>query len=70
MLRFVVASCCAIAVSIMCGSAQADVGVKKTDKGVEVALDGQPFATYIFNGGFKPVIWPIIGPTGKEMTRA
>ncbi len=50
--------------------ARAAVGVKRTDSGVEVTLDGQPFATYVFNSGFKPVIWPVIGPTGKEMTRA
>jgi hypothetical protein len=50
--------------------ARAEVSVKKTDGGVEVTLDGQPFCTYIFDSGFKPVIWPVIGPTGKEMTRA
>lgn len=50
--------------------AWADVGVKKTEQGVEVTLDGQPFTTYIFNSGFKPILWPVIGPTGKEMTRA
>jgi hypothetical protein len=49
---------------------RAEVNLKKTDAGVEVTLDGQPFATYIFNSGFKPIIWPVIGPTGKEMTRA
>jgi hypothetical protein len=51
-------------------TASAEVGVKPTDTGVEVTVDGQPFCTYIFDSGFKPVIWPIIGPTGKEMTRA
>lgn len=51
-------------------TARAEVGVKPNDKGVEVTLDGQPFATYIFDSGFKPIIWPVIGPTGKEMTRA
>ena len=50
--------------------ASADVGVKKVEGSVEVTLDGQPFATYVFDSGFKPIIWPIIGPTGKEMTRA
>jgi hypothetical protein len=50
--------------------ARADVQMKTTGEGVEVTLDGQPFATYIFNSGFKPIIWPILGPTGKEMTRA
>src|SRR5262245_63198435 len=61
---------CAIVSLAFSLPSRADVGVKKTDKGVEVTLDGQPFATYIFNSGFKPIIWPIIGPTGKEMTRA
>jgi hypothetical protein len=59
-----------VAAAFVSASAAADVGVKPNDKGVEVTLDGQPFATYIFNTGFKPVIWPVIGPTGKEMTRA
>ena len=50
--------------------ARAEVTVKKTDTGVEVALDGKPFATYVFKSGVKPILWPVIGPTGKEMTRA
>ena len=50
--------------------AYAEVGLTKTEKGVEVTVDGQPFTTYIFNAGFKPIMWPVIGPTGKEMTRA
>src|SRR5260221_13558331 len=65
--------CCvlSLAVAVVLGSpVRADVGLKKTDAGVEVTLDGQPFATYVFNSGFKPIIWPIVGPTGKEMTRA
>ena len=61
---------CTFAVLVFSMSSRADVGVKKTDQTVEVTLDGQPFATYIFNSGYKPIIWPIIGPTGKEMTRA
>jgi hypothetical protein len=48
----------------------AEVELKQTDKGVEVTLGGKPFTTYIFNSGFKPILWPVIGPTGKEMTRA
>jgi hypothetical protein len=50
--------------------ARAEVGLKKSDTSVEVTLDGKPFTTYIFNSGFKPILWPVIGPTGKEMTRA
>jgi hypothetical protein len=55
---------------VLMPQAQAEVGMKETDKGIEVTLDGKPFTTYIFNSGFKPILWPIIGPTGKEMTRA
>jgi len=47
-----------------------EVTVKKTDTSVEVAIDGKPFTTYVFNSGFKPILWPVLGPTGKEMTRA
>jgi len=61
---------CCLCLIIIVSTARAEVGVKKNDTSVEVTLDGQPFATYIFDSGFKPIIWPIIGPTGKEMTRA
>lgn len=49
---------------------RAEVTLKKTDTGVEVAIDGKPFTTYLFRSGAKPILWPVIGPTGKEMTRA
>jgi len=65
----VIFCCLGLALAIS-SSASADVGLKKSDANVEVTLDGKPFATYIFDSGFKPIIWPIIGPTGKEMTRA
>ncbi len=66
---FVLVACAALVFAISL-PLRADVGVKQTAETVEVTLDGQPFATYIFNSGFKPIIWPIVGPTGKEMTRA
>src|SRR5262245_46466093 len=42
-----------ILIAVLTVSAFADVGVKKTDSGVEVTVDGQPFTTYIFDSGFK-----------------
>ncbi|WP_425615209.1 PmoA family protein [Anatilimnocola sp. NA78] len=48
----------------------ADLTVEKNDSGVVVKADGKPFATYVFKSGAKPIVWPIIGPTGKEMSRA
>jgi hypothetical protein len=47
-----------------------DFGVKKTDGGVEVTIGDKPFTTYLFKSGAKPVLWPLLGPTDKEMTRA
>lgn len=47
----------------------AKVDVEKTAEGVNVSIDGKFFATYQIKSGNKPIIWPIAGPTGKEMTR-
>ena len=30
---------------------------------------GQPFAEYVIDQANKPYLWPVIGPTGKSMTR-
>lgn len=46
------------------------VEIKQNDQGAKVTINGQPFAEYLVKSGTKPVIWPIIGPSGKEMTRA
>jgi hypothetical protein len=35
-----------------------------------VQIDGKPFTEYLTNSGTKPVLWPIVGPTGKPVTRA
>ena len=62
------------AVAVVVGSlpaarATAEVTVEKTPEGVTVKADGQPFTTYITKSGSKPILWPVIGPTGKRMTR-
>lgn len=59
-----------VVVSFCAKASAADVQVEKSDAGVVVKLDGQPFTTYLFKSGNKPILWPVIGPTGKEMTRA
>lgn len=48
----------------------AEVKLEKKDDGVHVTVDGKPFTVCIAKSGAKPVLWPVIGPTGKEMTRA
>lgn len=47
----------------------AEISAERTESGVVVKIDGQLFAEYLVQSGKKPVLWPIIGPTGKPMTR-
>ena len=47
----------------------ADVTAEKSPHGVTVKIDGQLFTEYLTESGTKPVLWPIIGPTGKPVTR-
>lgn len=44
--------------------------LEETSDGVTVHLDGELFTRYVKQSGTKPVLYPIIGPTGKSMTRA
>ncbi len=49
----------------------AEFTVKNADDGVEIQIDGQLFTKYNFGHETnKPYFWPVVGPTGKEMTRA
>ncbi|MGD9646244.1 MAG: PmoA family protein [Pirellulales bacterium] len=48
----------------------AEFVLEKHDRGVTVKLDGELFTEYLIKAGPKPILWPIIGPTGKPMTRA
>lgn len=44
--------------------------VTEIDKSVVVKVDGKPFATYVLDQANKPYLYPVYGPTGKQMTRA
>lgn len=50
--------------------AAAEVTAKQSEKGVVVEIDGKLFAEYVTDFKGTPIVWPIIGPTGKPMTRA
>lgn len=52
------------------GLANAEVTAEKADNKVIIKIDGQPFAEYLTFSGHQPIVWPILGPTGKPMTRA
>jgi hypothetical protein len=47
-----------------------EVTAERSERGVVVKIDGQLFAEYLTKAGTSPAIWPIIGPTGKPMTRS
>lgn len=45
------------------------VRVKKADGAVDVTINGELFTRYVYTGAPKPYCYPIIGPTGKPVTR-
>lgn len=53
-----------------CRVSAADFTVEKQDDGVTVRRDGQLVTRYLLKSGAKPILWPVIGPTGEEITRA
>ncbi len=54
-----------------CASSQAsELSLEQHDRGITVRADGELFTEYLIKTGPKPILWPIIGPSGKPMTRA
>ena len=47
----------------------AEVTITKCDGKAVVKIDGDPFTEYVFEGHTKPILYPVIGPTGIGMTR-
>lgn len=47
----------------------AEFTLEKSNEGVTVKVDGKLVTRYITKSEAKPILWPLIGPTGKEMTR-
>ncbi len=48
----------------------AELRAEQSEKGAVVTIDGRLFAEYVADFNGTPILWPIIGPTGKPMTRA
>jgi len=67
-LRFAVVTLANIALGTLVSGSE--FSVRHTDEGVGVYIDGKLFTHYLTRSGKKPILWPIIGPTGKAMTRA
>ena len=51
-------------------AANADWTVEKTPAGASVKYDGKLVTEYHTHSGTKPILWPLIGPTEKPVTRA
>ena len=47
-----------------------EITIEKSDQGMDVKIDGKLFTRYAVDFNGTPILWPIIGPTGKPMTRA
>ena len=47
----------------------AELGVKLDDDGTAITIDGELFTKYLTDGGNKPILFPVIGPTGTAVTR-
>ena len=61
---------CCLLFTLTCASLEAaQLEVEKQDDGVTIKIEGQLFARYLTRSGSKPVVWPIVGPTGKMITR-
>jgi hypothetical protein len=58
-----------VAVAFAGVARSADVTVERTEQGATVKVDGQLFTEYLIKSETKPILWPILGPTGKRMTR-
>ena len=67
---FTVASAFALVLVALPCVVCAEVTAEKSDEKVTIKIDGELFTEYLTNSGGKPILWPIIGPTGAAMTRA
>ena len=48
----------------------AEWSLEQTDNGYKVNIDGRLFTEYRTDFQGTPILWPLIGPTGQEMTRS
>ena len=58
-----------LALTILTSAADAAVSVKKHGDTVRVTIDGKLFTEYHYKNVSRPVLYPIIGPTGDGVTR-
>ena len=68
--RLAVAAAFVLALGLVARTTSAaEVKITKEEGKAVVTIDGGPFTEYVFEGHSKPILYPVIGPTGVEMTR-
>lgn len=67
---FLAAGALALGLAVSAHAAGTGFTAEKSPTGVVVKYDGQPFAEYVISEANKPYLFPVYGPTGKQMTRA
>jgi len=56
-------------IAVAASAAASEFTVQQSERGVAIKLDGQLFTEYLIRSGNKPILWPLIGPTGVPLTR-
>ena len=46
-----------------------EISLKSAENKISIQVDGEHFTDLVYNTYAKPLFWPVIGPTGEEMTR-
>ena len=59
----------AVAILLSTGLYAQELTLKQTDTGYEIRIGDKLFAGYIADQEGMPIVYPIVGPTGKNMTR-
>ena len=58
-----------LASSTLVSPVAAEFTIEKMKAGLEIRQDGKLVTRYLNHSGAKPILWPLIGPGGAEMTR-
>jgi hypothetical protein len=59
----------AICILLSGNALAAEITAERSPQGAVVKIDGRLFTEYLVHSKTKPILWPIIGPTGKPVTR-
>lgn len=65
-LRYLLAICL---LQIAWPAIASEFGMSLDKHGMVITIDGKLFTRYVIQSGTKPILHPIVGPTGKPMTR-